>query len=559
MKKFIYLLLLCVLSVNFSFAQAEGDNDLIRKVDQFWNSGRLSKISSYIPPAWNWPRVDTIGFHFSNSEPVFIEIYKTDLKNIPYLSVINFNEDNFIMYQSPMTHDNITGELTYEKERRLEWCHGNRDIWAKRTVGNTVVQMDNKKVQVIIGGEMPLSIQLPRDEVFINFDELNSKSNIYAWLNRSIRQMAQKYAEKHKVPQYASEKQYAQYYSKLCEELSNKVNIFSPFDDKMSITMPVYPTSNINEIEIGFMGNNKSELYYLGSEGFVKRVYLPVPRTVSSPLIQDWVTNNYIEIKPSDVVRNIEKNGNVFTIYLNDDDFLKYSAYSNVIFEGKVKRKDGIFEINLGNKSPKEDYFYGKLTYGKDTPTLYYIDYYSFGGETEIPAGSYFVTSFPNSILYNDYPTEYILGGKGSPKLVGKMYNTKGEETFNFIEGALIWNEGKSVRAKEEAKAKKELAAKEKPVYNALCAKYGKKYVDAAKNGDIVIGMPINLIKEVFECSLWHNYDDTYKSYEVEVRPAIYVENLNKISAKREANFFYPFKKLIVSTTNGRVSSFTYY
>ena len=41
-------------------------------------------------------------------------------------------------------------------------------------------------------------------------------------------------------------------------------------------------------------------------------------------------------------------------------------------------------------------------------------------------------------------------------------------------------------------------AAKQRANYNALCKKYGKKYVDAGSDGRIIIGMPEGLVKEFF-------------------------------------------------------------
>lgn len=63
-----------------------------------------------------------------------------------------------------------------------------------------------------------------------------------------------------------------------------------------------------------------------------------------------------------------------------------------------------------------------------------------------------------------------------------------GTKVAVYKNGVLMTN------AQEEAAE----AAKQRANYNALCKKYGKKYVDAGSDGRIIIGMPEGLVKEFF-------------------------------------------------------------
>jgi len=70
--------------------------------------------------------------------------------------------------------------------------------------------------------------------------------------------------------------------------------------------------------------------------------------------------------------------------------------------------------------------------------------------------------------------------------------------------------EGKSLKAIKKAEQKKQNAA-----YDTLCKQFGKKYVDAAGNGQIIVGMPEKLMVATFNAKLYGQSGNskTYRIY----------------------------------------------
>ncbi|MBP3789111.1 MAG: hypothetical protein J6I52_05765 [Prevotella sp.] len=69
---------------------------------------------------------------------------------------------------------------------------------------------------------------------------------------------------------------------------------------------------------------------------------------------------------------------------------------------------------------------------------------------------------------------------------------------------------GKSLKAIKKAEQKKQNAA-----YDTLCKQFGKKYVDAAGNGQIIVGMPEKLMVATFNAKLYGQSGNskTYRIY----------------------------------------------
>lgn len=72
----------------------------------------------------------------------------------------------------------------------------------------------------------------------------------------------------------------------------------------------------------------------------------------------------------------------------------------------------------------------------------------------------------------------------------------------------LVW--GKSEKGLQQKEQQKE-----KDAYNTLCKKFGKRYVDAAVNGQILVGMPENLMVATFKAQLYGQSGSrkTYRIY----------------------------------------------
>ena len=108
---------------------------------------------------------------------------------------------------------------------------------------------------------------------------------------------------------------------------------------------------------------------------------------------------------------------------------------------------------------------------------------------------------------------------------------TKRVKVCSITNGVVL---GRKQTAAAEKKAQQAEAAKRQANYNALCKKYGKKYVDAAVNGRIIIGMPEELMKKLYYCVLRYQSASRKKYDSADARAIIWV-------------------------TNGRVSSISYY
>jgi len=88
------------------------------------------------------------------------------------------------------------------------------------------------------------------------------------------------------------------------------------------------------------------------------------------------------------------------------------------------------------------------------------------------------------------YDVELVFYGKNYDELV---------KVFSVKNGVIS---GRKQVAAAEKKAKQAQDAKDLATYNRYCKKYGKKYVDAVINKKIIIGMPVGLMKEFFNCEL---------------------------------------------------------
>ena len=124
-----------------------------------------------------------------------------------------------------------------------------------------------------------------------------------------------------------------------------------------------------------------------------------------------------------------------------------------------------------------------------------------------------------------------------------------------FYEGTLIRKDETMIkyisgRTEEEIAAAKKLQAQQNnAIYKQLCDKYGKKYVDSALVGNVIVGMPEELFLERFSCKL--DYDSkSVKCFIINgVRSDDYLARLNPNATKRA----------YVWIRNGRVTSVSNY
>ena len=232
-----------------------------------------------------------------------------------------------------------------------------------------------------------------------------------------------------------------------------------------------------------------------------------------------------IQFHVNDTIKNVIKNGKVLTFLMNENDTVKFSTQAGWVFEYSIHRPDYI--ARKRHNAPSTIVFLKNASIGVEN-----ID----NKRVPIEAGSV-LTCLSNDIdpryetwdlsehLYCDDRfinniSDYlrILRGTNS-----KITDPTGDEVFytNTSHGSWMWKYANEYKAREEARQKEEearqaeeIAAQKKPIYDAYCAKYGKKYVDAALNGNIIIDAPIAMIKELFEYGLFSDHG-SFKTYDV--------------------------------------------
>ena len=544
--------------------------DIQLKVKDFWDSKIFLNITSKPASSWNYLDSRKIKVKLSNKiEPAIMEIYKVQDK---YVSLVEIDEDNFFYMKTPTKKDKITGKEVIDIPEIL---YNPKTYFCKAIIDDyTFINSNNEVLQLIIGGEFPVAITIDArnkglGDISYGWDNKEqligeAKSIINSLCLTEIRK-ARKIIGNKGVSQ--SDKDI------ILGTLNKNVYFTTPLDEKLILLEPLLLetfsesyTDGANWNNLEFTNSDFSVEYLMGENKITKRLHLKFDNPTNSNFntfkgIKNYFNNNrdYINLNINDQIKNISKDDNIVTVYLNDDDYLKYSLYANCIFEGRLKRKDGIFELKLGEDSP-DNYRYtvkGKFIFAKDMETDYETNgvYHYYGGKCIIPASSELYSWFPRELFFETEPAAVIVDQKN---VSGRVYDTKGENTHIFKDHNVFWNQSDKIEAQKKLEAQKALKAKEKPKYDALVDKYGKKYIDAAMDGKILIGAPFAMVQELFENNLWSEYSDGYKTYRVLTRPAVYVEELNKITAKAESNIIYPFTKLVVSVRNGRVSSINY-
>lgn len=511
-----------------------------------------------------------------------------------YLSYVKIDDENFVLSQIPTKFDRITGEKVPDYEN---FVVGKDPFMFLRTIGNYSIYynlLDNN-VYIWIGNEYPILLYFKDfdKKTFWSFSSFQTAESIIQQAYELVRGVEKsietfdKYEKEHPIPYTEEEKNLLVAmntgstrrlgFNYGSEEYKNKVNLLNKKTREQKNKQKIEYEKYINEkrnhklIAVnpdGILTYGKDSCEYILNARICEGFYTPDKKILyyfDGLLPEYGITqrlilgkNQFVDLPVSDVITDIKQDGKIITINLNDDDYLKYTTQSNFIFDGKVKRDDGIWEISQDNNYGK-GYIKAKLTLSKEQPQVYYMNWNSpthvRGDEILIPVGCYMNDIFQDKALRLSNPGYVMTRDSHS----GIIYDQEGKTTYTFHDGNLYWDEGEKKFAQMEKEKEAARKAKADAVYKALCRKYGTRYVDAAIGGKVIVGMPIGLIQELFECSIFHNYDNTYKAYEVLARPALFVEDIGKYSAKREVFLPIPFKKLIVHTTNGKVNSISYY
>ncbi|MEE3384579.1 MAG: hypothetical protein VZR36_05780 [Prevotella sp.] len=126
--------------------------------------------------------------------------------------------------------------------------------------------------------------------------------------------------------------------------------------------------------------------------------------------------------------------------------------------------------------------------------------------------GSEFTGYFKEQLTYFGDSNQYSsYDEKADVKLLFADEFTPFDGHIKYADGTteeIVQGEKKSSRLRREQQ-------KEKDAYNTLCKKFGKRYVDAAANGQMLVGMPENLMVATFKAQLYGQSGSrkTYRIY----------------------------------------------
>lgn len=239
---------------------------------------------------------------------------------------------------------------------------------------------------------------------------------------------------------------------------------FKPSEGPFYSSNDWYSEDSKNLVFSGFLSGNR--LYELSPSGaLVHAAYVfhnvPYPATANDEIVSAEAKND------GDQELTLKyANGDCITFtgnYLNEWGEKSYSNYGGNLFayNGEIHRNGGILKFENGKtllELPNGDKYVGTF-YKEDD------DYYT-----------------GMSIRLKDFSIETLRYQDGT------LYKKDGK-TVKYIKG----------RSELEIAAEKAANdAKDRKEYQQLCAKYGKQYVDAANNGEVIVGMPEELFKRRF-------------------------------------------------------------
>ena len=549
---------------------------LIKNKQRFVEN-RIKDLEIDYPEKLGWTFVKDVNSTFMkantrNMIDITQKVYKDKAGN--YKSWIIFDDDNYLLVPTRMGKDELTGE---DKPDPQSLFNDFNIIIGKRKFGNNSIVYWPDWAQIKIGETFPLIVNIDykmhgKPKSFIN---MNSESDISDQVI-SLMKKALDYGSHTQVEVFKNIRELYNKFTDLYMEAGSKVDASVPGNEILLLFNPIYITneygsnsparySRLDEDPLFLVYGDDKYFYRIDpqSQQLVKRIYLENPDGDPNYNILKWYSKDYIELNPEDYINDIKREGNIVTIRFNDNDYLKYSLYGGKLFEGKINRGNGILTVSHegeGSLHAKWGDMFVTFTPNYDKTVDFYASENSNEvlGQCVVPAGSVIKAWVNKEFLSYLDPLEALLKTQGVPAS-SFVYDKNGDQTHKAFMGKVIWKDANKAIAQKKKAEMAAYVAKQKPSYDKLCAKYGKKYVNAVIKGDVIVGMPIALIQEVFENEIWHNYNDNYKTYRVWVRPALYTDKLKKISAKREAEFLYPFSERIIHVVNGRVSSISYY
>lgn len=221
----------------------------------------------------------------------------------------------------------------------------------------------------------------------------------------------------------------------------------------------------------GFLIGNR--IYQLTTDG----MFVPTKQIVNG--------KGYFATQSDSIVKVVETQNNGFElIYANGDKMAFSDPDQKSPVQGTIHRNGGVLNIKTIN--------------GKTTWIFNYDNGDKFAGSlTWEDKGTKLLSYRDNLFFYNDLKP-----------VTGTMIKADGS-TVSLIDG----RDEKEIEAEREMQ-KKAYDAKTKALYEEMCKKYGRNYVDAALARRPVIGMPEELLQKAFNLKLIEE-GRSYKLYRI--------------------------------------------
>ena len=170
------------------------------------------------------------------------------------------------------------------------------------------------------------------------------------------------------------------------------------------------------------------------------------------------------------------------------------------------------------------------------------LPYNGLGNEREILS---LINGYYYWVFAFDYDWRQVPYGKGESIVLDWRSKGDAQGTYTHADGSVekIIDGFTETEIREEAERVKREEEERRKAYEEKCRKYGKTYVDAAAEYKIIVGMPLELAKEVYSYSntlglaqldLWAEYSNGRAIYHIlsivnGVEASVYVED-NKIT-----------------------------
>lgn len=489
MKKIFIIFLLCLSAtclhaqyldeVIEEFSYGVKTEDISEEISQsfiqkfFFSSEVLSKA----PNEWELIREDEIRYLFNGiSRTGKMSSYK--LPNGKYISQIKEDDNNYVWFWTNVTKNQITGE----DEPLVEWT--NNILCCKRLFGDVgfIYVNSNKEKKLTycnldLGNEYAL---ICPDPDWVDFSMWGGLSDESPKNERKVYYAAIKGSplEKYKSKEEAT-------------KASQGWSILSKYGNHEK-EFKLHPYENNNKTwSLRFTKEEDNHtLEVFPEKDFLALKYFITP-------------DDFVQLSMKDAVTSIEQHGNIVDIKLeHPGDFLKYSMYAHNVFDGKLTRKNGYF--NLKNDEPRMG---TRVSYYITEP-LQMVHYNPLNGSQKlgiitIPAGLHCrQLRVDNNLLSNYDSNREIFFNDDNAKKEIWFYDDSNNHVFTTrFSGAIFHENGIRIAREQEAALTAKIKTEEEAAVASLKQKYGAANVENVRNGTIKVGMPWNLIEKAFPYS----------------------------------------------------------